>query len=73
MSAQRRLWLDWADAHADLSLRWVHIILLVLSCSGSYEVLNVLPSGLYVALIFMAVMLASIDINVSAFNCGYHW
>ena len=21
---QRRLWLDWADAHADLSLRWVH-------------------------------------------------
>ena len=21
---QRRLWSDWADAHADLSLRWVH-------------------------------------------------
>ena len=21
---QRRLWLDWADAQADLSLRWVH-------------------------------------------------
>ena len=23
-SAQRRLWSDWADAHADLSLRWAH-------------------------------------------------
>ena len=24
MSAQRRLWSDWADAQADLNLRWVH-------------------------------------------------
>ena len=24
LSAQQRLWLDWADAQADLSLRWVH-------------------------------------------------
>ena len=24
MSAQRRLWSDWADAQADLSLRWAH-------------------------------------------------
>ena len=24
LSAQRRLGLDWADAQADLSLRWVH-------------------------------------------------
>ena len=24
LSAQRRLWLDWADAVADLSLRWAH-------------------------------------------------
>ena len=24
MSAQWRLWSDWADAQADLSLRWVH-------------------------------------------------
>ena len=24
LSAQRRLWTDWADAQADLSLRWVH-------------------------------------------------
>ena len=25
LSAQRRLWSDWADAQADLSLRWAHI------------------------------------------------
>ena len=25
LSAQRRLWSDWADAHADLSLRWAHM------------------------------------------------
>ena len=24
LSAQQRLWSDWADAQADLSLRWVH-------------------------------------------------
>ena len=24
LSAQRRLWADWADAQADLSLRWAH-------------------------------------------------
>ena len=24
LSAQRRLWPDWADAQADLSLRWAH-------------------------------------------------
>ena len=24
VSAQRRLWTDWADAQAELSLRWVH-------------------------------------------------
>ena len=29
---QRRLWSDWADAQADLSLRGAHVILLVLSC-----------------------------------------
>ena len=25
LSAERRLWSDWADAQANLSLRWVHI------------------------------------------------
>ena len=28
-------WSDWVDAQADLSLRWAHLSLLVLSCRGS--------------------------------------
>ena len=32
----RRLWSDWADSQADLSLRWAHVILLVLSYGGSF-------------------------------------
>ena len=35
LNAQRRLWSVWADAQAELSLRWAHVILLVLSCCGS--------------------------------------
>ena len=35
LSAQRRLWSDWADAQADLSSLGAHAILLVLSCRGS--------------------------------------
>ena len=35
LRAQRRLWSDWVDAQADLSLRWAQLILLVLSCRGS--------------------------------------
>ena len=35
MSAQWRLWSDWADAQADPSLCWGHIVL-VLSWGGSY-------------------------------------
>ena len=33
LSAQRRLWLDWADAQADLSLRWArsHFVAFVMS------------------------------------------
>ena len=38
LSAQRRLWSDWADVQADLSLRWVHthfvgFVMLWLKCS----------------------------------------
>ena len=36
MSTQRRLWSDWADAQADLSLRWMHVIMLVLSWGSSF-------------------------------------
>ena len=36
LSAQRRLWSDWADAQADLSLRWAHTHFVGLSCRGSF-------------------------------------
>ena len=41
-SAQRRLWSDWADAQTDLSLHWPHrsVILLILTCGGSYFIEN---------------------------------
>ena len=35
---QRRLWSDWADAQADLSSLGAQVILLVLSCCGSYDI-----------------------------------
>ena len=35
LSTQRRLWSDWVDAQADVSLHWVQTHLLVLSCRGS--------------------------------------
>ena len=35
LSAQRRLWSDWADAQADLSLRWAHNHIVVFSRGGS--------------------------------------
>ena len=35
LSAQRRLWSDWVDAQADLSLNWAPVISLVLSWGGS--------------------------------------
>ena len=43
LSAQRRLWSDWADAQADLSLRWAHthfvgFVMSRLICFSSFEV-----------------------------------
>ena len=36
MSAQRRLWSDWADAQTDLSLRWAHSHFVGFVCRGSF-------------------------------------
>ena len=36
LSAQWRLWSDWADAQADLSLRWVHSHFVGLAYHGSF-------------------------------------
>ena len=35
LHADNEDWSDWVDAQADLSLCWAHVILLVLSYSGS--------------------------------------
>ena len=35
LHADSELWSNWADEQADPSLRWMHVILLVLSCYGS--------------------------------------
>ena len=47
LSAQRRLWSDWADAQADLSLRWAHTHFvwfvtrrLILQINGHYYTLR---------------------------------
>ena len=46
LSAQQRLWSDWADVQADLSRRWAHMpFCRFLSCTGSYEI----PYGPYQA------------------------
>ena len=43
LSAQRRLWSDWVDAQADLSLRWAHshfvgfVMLRLIRCGYSLE------------------------------------
>ena len=37
LSAQRKLWSDWADAQADLSLHWAHSHFVVLSWGSSYK------------------------------------
>ena len=35
LSAQRRLWSDWTDAQADLSLRWVHMSFCWFCCTAA--------------------------------------
>ena len=40
LSAQRRLWSDWADVQADLSLRWVYTHFVGLSCRCSFYCIN---------------------------------
>ena len=49
LSAQRRLWSDWADAQADLSLRWAHphfvgFVMSRLVCGSGFPTIHVLDS-----------------------------
>ena len=45
LRAQRRLWSDWVDAQADLSLRWAHshfvafVVRRLISWGGSFDIL----------------------------------
>ena len=62
-STQRRLWSDWVDAHADLRLCWVHIIiLLVLLCGGSFRIKT--KNGVMAAVIIAATQ-SWVDIKLA--------
>ena len=54
LSAQRRLWSDWADAQADMSLRWAHMPL----CWFCHETAHLLipPSWSVSAITYMYYM-----------------
>ena len=70
LSAQRRLWSDWADAQADLILRWAYTHL-VLSCRGSYlisETLSLLHRGGIPSLQWEHLMRISTNIRKSTIH-----
>ena len=48
MSAQRRLWSDWADAQADLSLRWAHMPLCWFCHEAAQMVFGIRINGLII-------------------------
>ena len=58
LSAQQRLWSDWADAQADLSLRWAHMPL----CWFCHEAAQ---------LCFLCFFLHSFFLFVSWAGCGF--
>ena len=63
LSAQRRLWSDSADAQADLSLQWAHVILLVLSCCGS----------IYLTIDLLHVYITACFCMLMSFSPEYNW
>ena len=68
LQADSEDWSDWADAQADLSLRWAHTVtLLVLSCRGSFQ------TGLYLefATSFLIYMFYLIKSKRPFYNCCY--
>ena len=53
LSAQRRLWSDWADAQADLSLRWaLMLICCFLTCSNT----NIAKNSYFVLLLIVSLL-----------------
>ena len=61
LSAQRRLWSDWAEAQADLSLRWAHshFVGFVMSWLNYFQI--VWPW----LMLFQAVILSNVRIHVT--------
>ena len=52
-SAQRRLWSDWADAQADLSLRWAHSESLCWFCHEVAQLQYVLENSIVKKFIYI--------------------
>ena len=48
LSAQRRLWSDWADAQADLSLRWAHTHFVGFAMSRVISIKTLIRLGQYI-------------------------
>ena len=75
LSAQRRLWSDWADAQADLSLRWAHSHIvgfvtrrLLLSMFTVLLVVNVSLIGFVFYTGYVCIKHVSITISVLCFD-----
>ena len=54
LSAQRRLWLDWEEAQADLSLRWAH------SYFVGFVVMRLINKERYLKLLLFLLLLQSL-------------
>ena len=67
LSSQQSLWSDWADAQADLSLRWAHSHLLVLSYGGSSTIFFLLKFDFYIHLAWIK------GHSIWKMNCIWKW
>ena len=56
LSAQRRLWSDWADAQADLSLRWAHMLLCWFCHEAAHYVFNHFGRSLMLVSVFSCTL-----------------
>ena len=65
LSTQRRLWSDWVDAQADLSLCWCTVILLALSWGGSNYLLLSKPNFMSIKQTLYFITLLSLFIKAS--------
>ena len=61
LSAQRRLWSDWADAQADLSLRWAHTHFVGFIISWLIYFLSLLHEGISFPIKKIFIYLISFD------------